>query len=76
MGMRWRGIEEWRRGSAYVSAQGIGERQHEKTMISCPFRSPPVLRFQEFATLLRAGILQKRAAEPQFLLQYASAGWC
>ena len=31
MGMRWRGIEERRRGSAYVSAQGIGERQHEKT---------------------------------------------
>lgn len=31
MGMRWRGLEERRRGSAYVSAQGIGERQHEKT---------------------------------------------
>ena len=31
MGIRWRGIEEWRRGSAYGSAPGLGERQHEKT---------------------------------------------
>ena len=31
MGIRWRGVEEWRRGSAYGSAQGLGERQHEKT---------------------------------------------